>query len=82
MRAPAPLVDLRLFRSVSFSAGSVGVLVSYAMLYGIFLSMSFALIRGYHDAPIAAGLRLTMIPVALGLVAPIAGALSDRRRGS
>ena len=79
MRAPAPLVDLRLFRSAAFSAGSVGVLVSYAMLYGIFFAMSFALVRGYHDAPIAAGLRLTMVPVALGLVAPIAGALSARR---
>ena len=31
------------------SAGCVGVLVSYAMLYGMFFAMSFALIRGYHD---------------------------------
>ncbi len=79
MRAPAPLVDLRLFRSAAFSAGSVGALVSYAMRYGIFFAMSFALIRGYHDAPFAAGLRLTVVPVALGLVALIAGALSERR---
>ena len=78
MRAPAPLVYLGLFRSSAFSAGSAGVLVSYAMLYGIFFAMSFALIRGYHDQPIAAGLRLAILPVALGLVAPIAGTASDK----
>ncbi len=78
-RAPAPLIDLRLFKSAAFSAGCVGVLVSYAMLYGMFFAMSFALIRGYHDPVFAAGLRLTVVPVALGLVAPFSGALADKR---
>ena len=77
-RAPAPLVNLSLFRSAAFSAGSVGVLVSYGMLYGMFFAMSFALVRGYHDQPLAAGLRLTIVPAALGLVAPYSGALSDK----
>jgi MFS family permease len=78
-RAPAPLINLSLFRSAAFSAGSVGVLVSYGMLYGMFFAMSFALVRGYHDQPLAAGFRLTIVPVALGLVAPFSGALSDKR---
>ena len=78
-RAPAPLIDLRLFRSAAFSAGCVGVLVSYAMLYAMFFAMSFALIRGYHDPTFAAGLRLTVIPAALGLVAPFGGAWADKR---
>jgi EmrB/QacA subfamily drug resistance transporter len=78
-RASAPLIDLRLFNSAAFSAGCVGVLVSYAMLYGMFFAMSFALIRGYHDPVFAAGLRLTVVPVALGLVAPFSGALADKR---
>ena len=78
-KAPAPLIDLRLFQSAAFSAGCVGVLVSYAMLYGMFFAMSFALIRGYHDPSLAAGLRLTVIPVALGLVAPFGGAFADKR---
>jgi EmrB/QacA subfamily drug resistance transporter len=78
-RAPAPLINLSLFRSAAFSAGSVGVLVSYGMLYGMFFAMSFALVRGYHDQPLAAGLRLTIVPVALGLVAPFSGALADKR---
>jgi EmrB/QacA subfamily drug resistance transporter len=78
-RAPAPLIDLRLFQSAAFSAGCIGVVVSYAMLYGMFFAMSFALVRGYHDPAFAAGLRLTVIPVGLGLVAPFGGAWSDKR---
>ena len=78
-KAPAPLIDLRLFGSAAFSAGCVGVLISYAMLYGMFFAMSFALIRGYHDPTFAAGLRLTVVPVALGLVAPFGGAWADKR---
>ena len=50
------------------------------MLYGMFFAMSFALVRGYHDPAFAAGLRLTVIPVALGFVAPFGGAWADERR--
>jgi hypothetical protein len=49
------------------------------MLYAMFFVMSFALIRGYHDPTFAAGLRLTVIPAALGLVAPFGGAWADKR---
>ena len=77
-KAPAPLIDLRLFGSAAFSAGFAGVLISYAMLYGMFFAMSFALIRGYQDPTFAAGLRLTVVPVALGLVAPFGGAWADK----
>jgi MFS family permease len=42
-------------------------------------AMSFALVRGYHDPSYAAGLRLTIVPVALGIVAPFSGALADKR---
>jgi MFS family permease len=75
--APAPLIDLHLFRSPAFSGGSLAVALAYAMLYGMFFAMSFALMRGYHDPPLAAGLRLTIIPIALGVVAPFSGALYE-----
>ncbi|HTW29715.1 MAG TPA: MFS transporter [Acetobacteraceae bacterium] len=78
-RTRAPLLDLSLFASRAFSGGIVAVLLSYAMLYGMFFAMSFALVRGYHDAPLAAGLRLTIIPLALGIVAPFSGGFSERR---
>ena len=78
-QAPAPLIHLSLFRVPAFSAGAVGVLVSYGLLYGMLFAMSFALVRGYHDPSYAAGLRLTIVPVALGIVAPFSGALADKR---
>lgn len=74
----APLVDLRLFEARAFSFGAGAVLLGYALLYGMFFLMSFALEHGYGDSPQAAGLRLALIPVALGGAAPFAGALSDR----
>jgi MFS family permease len=49
--------------------------MSYALLYGMFFLMSFALVRGYHDQPLTAGVRLAIIPVALGIVAPFTGLL-------
>ncbi len=75
---PAPLIDLSLFRRPAFSGGCIAAILSYAMLYGMFFAMAFALVRGYHDQPLAAGLRLTIIPIALGLVAPFSGALYER----
>ena len=75
---PAPLIDLDLFRRPAFSGGCIAVVLSYAMLYGMFFAMAFALVRGYHDQPLAAGLRLTIIPIALGIVAPFSGALYER----
>jgi EmrB/QacA subfamily drug resistance transporter len=74
----SPLVDLRLFRRAAFSYGVIAVVLGYAMLYGMFFLMSFALEHGYGDSPEVAGFRLTVIPVALGIAAPFGGALSDR----
>jgi EmrB/QacA subfamily drug resistance transporter len=74
----APLVDLQLFRHPAFSGGIVAVMLGYAMLYGMFFLMSFALTRGHHDSPTVAGLRLAIIPVAIGLTAPFSGGLSER----
>jgi len=77
-RIPEPLVNLDLFRIIPFAGGILAIVLSYAMLYGIFFLMSFALVRGYHASPLAAGLRLAIIPVALGIVAPFSGTLHDR----
>jgi EmrB/QacA subfamily drug resistance transporter len=77
-RASAPLIDLDLFCITAFAGGILAIVMSYAMLYGMFFLMSFALVRGYHHAPLDAGLRLAIIPVALGIVAPFSGALHER----
>lgn len=77
-RAPNPLMDLALFRSGAFAAGNAANLISYAMLFGLFFLMPFVFIRVYHDTALMAGLRLSVVPVMLGLTAPFSGALSDR----
>ncbi len=76
--APSPLIDLALFRAPAFAGGVVTILLSYAMLYGMFLGISFALAYGYGEGPLTAGLRLAIIPIAIGLVAPFSGGLADR----
>ncbi|MEP9355971.1 MFS transporter [Xanthobacter sp. KR7-65] len=77
-RAPSPLVDLRLFASPGFSPGAAAVVLAYAMLYAMFFLMSFLLEHGYGDRAWAAGARLAIIPVVLGIVAPFSGGLSTR----
>ena len=78
-RTRVPLIHLSLFQSRAFSGGTVAVMLSYAMLYAMFFAVSFALVRGYHDTPLTAGLRLALVPVALGVVAPFSGAAAERR---
>jgi len=77
-RTASPLVDLKIFTSRPFSLGIAAVLLSYALLYGMFYLMSYAAIRGLHEPPERAGLRLSAIPIALGIAAPIAGGLVKR----
>src|SRR5215203_2047884 len=78
LRAKAPMLPLRFFRSRQFAATNG---VSLAMTFGIFgsiflLAQFFQSVQGY--SPLEAGLRTlpwTGMPM---LVAPIAGILSDR----
>ncbi len=77
-RSAHPLVDLSLFRRTAFSRGIVAGLLSYAVLFGSLFLLPFYLERIRGHAPAETGLLLTPIPVALGLFAPVAGALADR----
>ena len=73
----SPLIDLALLKEPVFLAGALGCALSYAMLYGMFFLASFALVSGYQDSPTAAGLKLAIIPISIGIVAPSAGGLAD-----
>jgi EmrB/QacA subfamily drug resistance transporter len=78
LRATAPMLPMRFFRSRQFAATNG---VSLAMTFGIFgsiflLAQFFQTVQGY--SPLEAGLRTlpwTGMPM---LVAPVAGILSDR----
>jgi EmrB/QacA subfamily drug resistance transporter len=76
--ARSPLVDLRLIEEPAFLGGAVACALAYAILYGMFFVGAFALVRGYGDSATLAGLKLAVIPVAVGVVAPFSGGLSDR----
>ncbi|MDT0308033.1 DHA2 family efflux MFS transporter permease subunit [Streptomyces sp. DSM 44917] len=81
LRAPAPMLPMRFFRSRAFTAVNLSSLLMYAGMFGsIFLLTQFLqLIQGY--SPTEAGLRMlpwTAMPM---LVAPVAGILTDRIGG-
>ncbi|MBN9560356.1 MAG: MFS transporter [Alphaproteobacteria bacterium] len=78
LRTDSPLVTLRAFASPAFACGVIGVLLSAALLYGIFFIVSFGLVRGYHRPVEIAGLRLALIPIVIGFVAPFSGTLAER----
>lgn len=74
----APLIDLALFRRRDFALGNIAGLLSYAALFGLFFVMPFVFVRAYHDSILAAGLRLCIVPVLIGAVAPMGGVLYDK----
>ena len=81
LRAPAPMLPLRLFRVRTFAAtNAASFLFSAGMFGSIFLLAQFLQVA-QHLSPLQAGLRTlpwTAMPL---LVAPIAGPLSDRIGG-
>jgi len=74
----SPLLDISLFHNHAFSAGNVAGLLSYAVLFGMFFILPFVFERSYGASSLDAGLRLMVIPVMIGCIAPLSGALSDR----
>jgi EmrB/QacA subfamily drug resistance transporter len=80
-RAAHPMLDVRLFRNMRFSAASGAVTVSFFTLFGfIFLiTQYFQFVRGY--APLSTGVRL--LPVALSVgIGSVAGTQLAVRAGT
>jgi EmrB/QacA subfamily drug resistance transporter len=73
-----PLIDPAMFRSTAFTTGIIRVTLGYALLYGMLFLMSFALMHGLHNSAQVAGLKLAVIPVALGVIAPLGATFSER----
>jgi EmrB/QacA subfamily drug resistance transporter len=81
LRAPAPMLPMRFFRSRTFAAANAASLFMFFGMFGsIFLLAQFLqTVQGY--GPLDAGLRIlpwTAMPI---FIAPLAGALSDRIGG-
>jgi len=77
-RTPHSMLDLGLFRRPAFSAAVASGLLSYLVLFGTMFLIPFYLQEGQRLGPAAAGEVLTVLAVALALVAPIAGRVADR----
>jgi EmrB/QacA subfamily drug resistance transporter len=76
--ASSPMLDLSLFRSRIFNMATISPFLNYICIYSILFLMPFYLIQGRSLTPAQAGLILTAQPLVMAVMAPLAGALSDR----
>ena len=81
LRAEAPMLPMRFFRNRTFAQANAASLFMYFGMFGaiFLLAQFFQTVQGY--SPFGSGLRIlpwTAMPM---IVAPIAGALSDRIPG-
>jgi MFS family permease len=77
-RTPAPMIDLRLFRNLDFTAGVASGLLSYLVLFALLFVVPFFLEHARQLSATRAGLELGALPIALAIVAPFAGRTRDR----
>jgi EmrB/QacA subfamily drug resistance transporter len=78
LRASAPMLPMRFFRSRAFSAANAASFLAVGSLYtGVFFLAQF-LQTALGHGPLDAGLRLLPWTATLFFVAPVAGALVDR----
>jgi len=78
LRASAPMVPMRLFRSRAFSSGIAASFLFYASMYGtLFFLPQFLQVAQGHG-PFAVGLRLLPWTATLFVFAPIGGGLVNR----
>lgn len=73
-----PVLDLKLFTIRSFSAGNVSLLIAFTALFAANLLLPFFLERAQGLPPLESGLLLTPLPLAILVVAPLSGTLSDK----
>ncbi len=78
LRTERPLIDLGLFRNRTFLLGNVTGMLSYFVLFAVMFLMPFYLekVLGYGSE--LTGSLLTPVPLAMAMVAPVAGHVSDR----
>jgi len=78
LRIESPLIDLKLFKNATFLLGNLTGMLSYYVLFAVLFLMPFYLqkVLGYSVA--LTGALLTPIPLAMAVVAPFSGHISDR----
>ena len=76
-RHPQPIIDPVLFRNRLFTINLItGLLVFIGLGSGVLIPFYLETVLGYNVQQV--GLLLAVVPIALGIVSPISGVLSDR----
>ncbi len=78
LRSASPMVDLSLFGDTLFTSNLTTGFVAFVALSGMFLLLPFYLENMLGFDVRLVGVLLAVVPVALGIMAPISGVLSDR----
>jgi EmrB/QacA subfamily drug resistance transporter len=78
LRAPSPMVPMRLFQSRAFSSGVAASFLFYAAMYGVLFLLPQFLQTALGYGPLGAGLRLLPWTATLFVTAPIAGTIVNR----
>ncbi|MFC1925325.1 MFS transporter [Chloroflexota bacterium] len=77
-KADQPMLNLSLFNSRQFSLASLSALLSFIALYGVIFLVPFYLAFILNYSILKVGLIMAASPVAMLLIAPVSGTLSDR----
>ena len=78
LRADAPMVPMRLFRSRALSSGVAACFLLFAAMYGTLFLLPQFFQAAYGCGPFDAGLRLLPWTATLFVTAPVAGAVVNR----
>jgi MFS family permease len=78
LRASQPMIDLALFKNRLFSVNLVTGLATFIAIAGSLILIPFYLENVVGLETRQVGLLLAVVPVALGITAPLSGSLSDR----
>ena len=76
-RARTPLLDLELLRRPALALGLGSAAAAYLVMFGALYAVPYYLAADHIPVALA-GLQLAALPVALGIVAPLAGRLAGR----
>lgn len=78
LNSKQPMIDLRLFKNKLFSINLVTGFITFIAIAGTTMLMPFYLenVLGYTTREV--GILISVVPVSMGIIAPIAGSFSDR----
>jgi len=78
LKTKSPMIKLSIFKNWGFSMGNILGLLSYLIFFSVLFLMPYYLELMKDCTPIITGTLLTPIPIAMGVMAPIAGYVADK----